>query len=58
MAKEFFASTPDGIPQMHSRATDVWAYGMVVYVCIRSKIQGRFSDIPFLGAAYLEGPVC
>jgi len=45
MAKEFFASTSDGNPQMHSRATDVWAYGMVVYELLTWKVP--YADKPY-----------
>ncbi len=60
MARELLAFESDGTPQRHDRATDVWAYGMVVYVCdpcSNSTFQYNFKfDVP-LGTAFLEGSV-
>jgi len=61
MARELFASKSDGTLQRHDRATDIWAYGMVVYVCdpcSNLRFQCNFKlDVP-LGTAYPEGSVC
>ncbi len=33
MAKEFFSPSPDGASPRHNEKSDMWAFGMVIYVC-------------------------
>lgn len=55
MARELFSTASDGTPHKHDEATDVWAYGMVIYVRKHSDVLTTFQVLtPSIGVAHLE----